>query len=602
MSEPSSIYLLDKRCHMAIKKAAKLVYHTSLPRKRDREDVINRLKQNLKQADSTTSTKIRNRRTPWFGFVARKAFGLMDYDDHEHISHEIDKLYNDQREITTFVNNSTHIIKSEINKIISDQNNTKARVTLLSNTINSYATKVGNEIEKMKLRLHFMQRADERVQRTSSLLRYLKEAESAIEDAKRGVVSGGIFSPDQLRNATRDITTRFPNLNPPQPVDHINLQILSSIAKVNTGRIDNEFLIIITLSLFNQITFQLYQIRPIPVPQTIGGAMRSLLIRPSKDYLAIDALQDQYFLADTETIKNCKTISTDIACEINVPLKSIKDNTECELQLYLKPNNEIMKQCDVRILPKCSTQLIKLHQSNSWAYSTYKTENFIITCDSSIRIEHQIHGSGTFTLSPGCVLTSDHLVIKGTEEETDTIGIFAFPTINLTHLVTNLTEKPKPPHLLTNIVEEPVGENTLLSPWGDNLEGNENRLTRIGLHHQEESKHRYITIANTGAVLSIITSLVLFFGYYYYGCCCNCLKPLQKFKTRKQKSFQGKTNETFELTDTISTYPSRPGSPGPAKHQQSLPGVHGRQKITPSTPSAPAFDSLTTTTTKMNKN
>ncbi|CAG5100644.1 Protein of unknown function [Cotesia congregata] len=462
----------------------------------DREDVINRLNQNLKQADNTTSTKIQNRRTPWFEFVgsiARKAFGLMDYDDHEHISHEIDKLYNDQREITTLVNNSTHIINSEINKIISDQNNTKARVTLLSNTINSYATKVGNEIEKMKLRLHFMQRADERVQRTSSLLRYLKEVESAIEDAKRGVVPGGILSPDQLRNPTRDITIRFPHLNPPQRVDHI----LSNIAKVNTERKDNKFLIIITLPLLNQITFQFYQIRPIPVPQTIGGAMRSLLIRPN------------------------------IACEINVPLKSIKDNIECELQLYLKPNNEIMKQCDVRILPKCSTQLIKLHQSNSWAYSTCKPENFITTCDSKIRIEHQIHGSGTFTLSPGYVLTNNHLVIKGTEEETDTIGIFAFPTINLTHLVTNLTEKPKPRYLLTNIAEEPVGENTLLSPWGDSLEGNENRLTRIGLHHQEKSKHRYITIANTGAVLSIITSLALFFGYYYYGYCCNCLKPLQ---------------------------------------------------------------------------
>ncbi|CAG5102866.1 Protein of unknown function, partial [Cotesia congregata] len=193
---------------------------------------------------------------------------------------------------------------------------------------------------------------------------------------------------------------------------------------------------------------------------------------------------------------------------------------------------------------------------------------------------------------PECAILGKEAILKdlerdredGNEEETDTIGIFAFPTINLTHLVTNLTEKPKPPHLLTNIAEEPVGENTLLSPWGDSLEGNENRLTRIGLHHQEESKHRYITIANTGAVLSIITSLALFFGYYYYGCCCNCLQPLQKFKTRKQKSFQGKTNETFELTDTISMYPTRPGSPRPAKHQQSLPGVHGQQKITP-TPS-----------------
>ncbi|CAD6203416.1 GSCOCG00012662001-RA-CDS [Cotesia congregata] len=545
---------------------------------KDRQDVVNRLKQNLKQVENIP--KIRNRRTPWFGFVgsiARKAFGLMDYDDHEHISTEIDKLYNDQREITTLMNNSTHIIKSEINKVISDQNKTKARVTLLSDTINRYATQVGSEIEKLKLRMHFMQRADERVQRTTKLIRYLKEAESAIEDTKRGNIPGGILSPEQLKNATRDIMTRFPHLNPPQPVDHINIQTLSNVAKVNTGRIGNKFLILITLPLFNQITFQLYRMRPVPVPQTIGGTMRSLLVRLSKEYLAIDAFQNQYYLVDSETIKGCRIISTDLACETNIPLQPVKDSTECELQLYLNPTNETLHQCDVRILPKCSTQLIKLQQPNSWAYSTCKPEIFITTCDTTPRIEHELHGSGTFTLSPGCVLTNNRLTVKGTEEEEETSGIYAFPGINLTSLATNLTEQPKPPHLLTNIAVEPIAENTLLSPWGDSLEGNNNRLTQIGLHHQEESKHRLITVANTRAILSIITSLIFFLGYYYCGCSCNCLKLLRKIKKKKQKQTEEKFNETFELSNTNTTDSTSSSSPRATRYQHNIPATPSKK-------------------------
>ncbi|CAG5072467.1 Protein of unknown function, partial [Cotesia congregata] len=142
---------------------------------------------------------------------------------------------------------------------------------------------------------------------------------------------------------------------------------------------------------------------------------------------------------------------------------------------------------------------------------------------------------------------------RRTEEEEETSGIYAFPGINLTPLATNLTEQPKPPHLRTNIAVEPIAENTLLSPWGDSLEGNNNRLTQIGLHHQEESKHRLITVANTGAILSIITSLTFFLSYYYCGCSCNCLKLLRKIKKKKQKQTEGKFNETFELSNTNTT-------------------------------------------------
>ncbi|CAG5102920.1 Similar to LdOrf-130: Envelope fusion protein (Lymantria dispar multicapsid nuclear polyhedrosis virus) [Cotesia congregata] len=202
-----------------------------------------------------------------------------------------------------------------------------------------------------------------------SLIRYLHEAVIAIEETQNGNIPGEILLPEQLATAIKDISRQYPELNPPQPVELTNVHALNAVAETKTGKIKEKFLIIITLPLFNQSTFKILKMKLMPVPQIIGGEARSMAIQPQKQYLAINALKDQYYLADEEDIKNCRKIGTDLACEPDEPFRKVDKSEECELLLYLQPGLVTPSTCDVRVFPKCSTTIIKLHQPNVWAYS-----------------------------------------------------------------------------------------------------------------------------------------------------------------------------------------------------------------------------------------
>ncbi|CAG5102922.1 Protein of unknown function [Cotesia congregata] len=131
---------------------------------RDRQNLVSRLQQLLSETLPITEADIRTRRSPWFGFVgkiARKAFGVMDYDDFEHFSKEIDRLYNDQREITALINNSTHVIKSKINQILSDEDDTRHRVYSLVGQLNTYWPQIQHEEKKLSFRINLIQMAQE---------------------------------------------------------------------------------------------------------------------------------------------------------------------------------------------------------------------------------------------------------------------------------------------------------------------------------------------------------------------------------------------------------------------------------------------------------
>ncbi|XP_057336673.1 uncharacterized protein LOC130675158 [Microplitis mediator] len=111
-------YLSSQEC------LAYMKYETLSQLSQDEIDIVNRLKQNL---ESTKISQVDQRmtRAPWFGFIgkaAREVFDLMDMDDQEHISKEIDRLFKDQAEITHLIRENTHIIKAEINRILSHQN------------------------------------------------------------------------------------------------------------------------------------------------------------------------------------------------------------------------------------------------------------------------------------------------------------------------------------------------------------------------------------------------------------------------------------------------------------------------------------------------
>ncbi|XP_057336387.1 uncharacterized protein LOC130674957 [Microplitis mediator] len=362
-----------------------------------------RLKQLLKDTEFKTPPHDRKQRAPWFGFVgtiSRELFGTMNYDDKEHITKEINKSYQDNREMVHLVQNATHIVKSEINTILQSEAQIQSNLNKLSNATHAFINATLSSLEKVVYVTKVLMLGDERLEVSSSHLRALREAETIIEEAKAGRLSPQAISPRQLYKATRDIMEKHPNLNPPQPIDRMDISTLSSVSTVKVARAKGYLLIIVTLPLFHKTPLLSYGLRPLPKPDNLNGKVQTLAILPSEKFLITDPDLQQYYLADADYINNCKNIGDHLSCRPDIPLQSTEnpEEVDCGMILLMKSTEEVMRTCNVRIIPKCKTTWTKLYQPNAWAYSTCAEEKLSLKCTNRIEKDYYINGTGTIQL------------------------------------------------------------------------------------------------------------------------------------------------------------------------------------------------------------
>ncbi|XP_074106304.1 uncharacterized protein LOC141532044 [Cotesia typhae] len=288
----------------------------------------------------------RTKRAPWFGFVgsiARKLFGTMDYSDKEHISNELDKLYQDNKELVHLSQNNTHIIKSEINKILKHEINITNRIKELAKSSASLQQTTNKQITDMqRIQLSSMI-GNENIHRMTNHLRTLNNAEKAIEEAKWGKLTYLKVSAKQLNQATADMIKKHPTLNPPQPLDHMDISTLAKVSKVETGKSNGHFLIIITVPLFDQTPWLSYELKSLPKAEKIGDQLSTLTIQPTSKYLMTEPAFEEYFLAEQDYVDNCKPIGPDMACPTDIPTKitKLEKEVDCEMELLINPKQKI---------------------------------------------------------------------------------------------------------------------------------------------------------------------------------------------------------------------------------------------------------------------
>lgn len=123
-----------------------------------------------------------------------------------------------------------------MNNIIADEKKTRNILQRVSESMTHSLKKLEEEEFRMKLQINLILLSEKWIQHLNRWIRYLLRVESAIATARRGDISNDILSPDQLLKATADMAKRYPDLNPPQPKDHVNVQGLVNVAKIVIGR------------------------------------------------------------------------------------------------------------------------------------------------------------------------------------------------------------------------------------------------------------------------------------------------------------------------------------------------------------------------------
>ncbi|XP_057330022.1 uncharacterized protein LOC130670615 [Microplitis mediator] len=499
---------------------------------------MHRLDQLLDETNFQTPPLDRNQRAPWFGFIgtiSRELFGTMDYEDKEHINKEINKLYQDNAEMVHLVQNATHIVKSEINTILQSEAQMQSNLNKLADVTHAFINATLNSLEKVVYVTKVLMLGDERLEVANHHLRVLREAETIIEEAKAGRLSPQAISPKQLYKATIDIMRKHPDLNPPQPIDRMDLSTLSAVSTVKVARAKGYLLIIVTLPLFHKIPLLSYEMRPLPKPENVNGKIQTLTILPSKRFLVTDPGLRRFFLADSEYINKCRTIGEDLSCRPDIPFQSTEDPEEvdCEMKLLLKSTEDISRTCNIRIIPDCKTTWIKLNQPNSWAYSTCKEEKLSLKCLDPVEKDYYINGTGMIHIQGRCEMKNGKYLIKSIDEEITQLNI-TLPKLNLTleALPTNLTAEPKVSGFLFKKNIDPLNTIDKFQPWGAGLEETENRMSEISLHHQEDEIQRTMTAGNMSIL--VILYVILIVPVFLKCCICSGKRRCSTYKKNKQ--------------------------------------------------------------------
>lgn len=551
--------------------------------------------QRILNATSATPPETRNKRAPLFGFIgtiSRKLFGTMDYNDQEHIKKEIDRLYQDQSQITHLISNSTHIMQAEINAMKVTHNRNNQRLNQAEKQVNALVQQT-NEILTATQHLEYLARLQNVASEAEYAARkYVETSRSvvdAIEDAKHGKLNPYLLSITQIITVATEIEKGQPNNVFPLAKTNLDHALLSQISSIGTAYHDSKFLVIIEIPLLTKTQMDIYRIIPCKTSQKIQGNRKvAAYIQPREEFLAFSSYKSQYLQFSREYLKTCIPLENCLACPRGQPLRKTGIRPTCEYQLFSAQDQDLTTDgfnlCDIKLTNDLSAQWTRLENPEGWLYSALQPEKLQITCQDYATYAITLNGSGLFHLHANCTAEVNGIILEGTGLiETHLTTLLDIPkNFSLPSLAPILRDQPKPIHPMSSLRFDPLPNTENDSIYEQNLQDTIIEVERIGQHHQEEYYHRIFTVTN-GTITLIISVFLTVASYIAYRkglfsiatLLCRCCQPRKK-SVLKRRAFQPNTS-SYEIPNTTISmpelhHPTLPAPPPPPIDRRSSAG------------------------------
>lgn len=330
------------------------------------------------ETTSNTSSGSRHPRAPLLGFIgtiSRKLFGTMDYNDQEHIKKEIDRLYQDQNQITRLISNSTHIMQAEINsmKESHDQNTrfihrAEKKIWDIANRTNELRANTGtleylNQLKNIATEAEYAAR------------KYIETSHQviqAVEDAKHGKLHPSLININQIITAAEEIEKAQPTEVFPLSKNNLDHALLSQASDITTAHHDSKYLVIIEIPLLTKTAMDIYRVIPCKTLQQVQGNQRlAAYITPKEEYLAYSPYLQQYQQFSKQHLQTCIPLENCLACPRGQPMRKAKARPSCEYQLLSSQDQNTTDKypnCNVKLTNDLSTQWTRIESTEGWLY------------------------------------------------------------------------------------------------------------------------------------------------------------------------------------------------------------------------------------------
>lgn len=404
------------------------------------------------------------------GQIAKILFGTLDSSDADYYNNQIDRAYNNSKELTNLYKKQINVIQSSINTF-SDLFKAHAKqfeeVNYNLEKLNKYILDNHRELSVTQINTETNSYL---VECAEMLLEYefeLGTLTDAILLAHRGLIHPKLLTPKELFKILKESQYIPADRKLPVVLELHQFGNLIDVSDISIFYKDNRLVYIIDIPLIEQHDFILYHMIPFPIKQSEKEVFA--FINPTYSYIGIRTDKQVYTQLSENDVSKCKNINNIIICKQTDLLYQISSTYTCESILLRTARLEnILQECDVRITKFRTTVWHQLKTSNSWLYTAPREETLHVLCPDGKQRQTQLNATGLVTLAPECDGIADNALLNSkTSNIIYTIDKDFVPNVNLStqklcedikkHNV-NISDLPmitisKAPHLDLNLLK-----------------------------------------------------------------------------------------------------------------------------------------------------
>ncbi|KYM96677.1 hypothetical protein ALC62_12661 [Cyphomyrmex costatus] len=359
------------------------------------------------------------------GTIAKSLFGTMDANDEKIIKEQLTLLHNEAAAIRHAVSNQLKIINSTIKHISSLEENIQQNERSLRNSIQIISNQRHITSRHQAIDEYFtliIELTNNLIKDTEDILQYLTYA-------KEGFLHPGLMSVNHVIDNLKGAAATLPEgLYFPFSLDGsdwINIEKATTISAYCDR--DNIYTIL-QFPLTASPTYEILHAIPLPV---YDHDNKFVSVEINEPYIAVDTEQHTYITITEYELQECSKIGLNYICERNHAINRITSDAICEIQLYLKAENQY-KHCNHKFVTAHSVLWKKLE--NSWLFSAPTKKVATIKCKNYPESKEILENTGKITLQNNCKLITSDVVIRSRLLERTKIIESYLPNVNITLL------------------------------------------------------------------------------------------------------------------------------------------------------------------------
>lgn len=451
------------------------------------------------------------------GQIAKILFGTLDSTDADYYNEQIDLAYNNSKQLTDLYKKQISIIQATIGNFSDAFVANKQKFKEIDFNLETLYNKISKNVKILtEMELDTMVNTH-LIECSEMIFEYELELETltdAILFARRGLIHPKILTPKELFDNLKASQYALNNKRLPVAIEPNEFTNLIDVSNINIFYKNHRLVYVIEIPLVEQDDFILYHAIPLPIKQSERGIYA--FINPSHTYLGLRSDKQLYTHLSEHDIAKCKKINNIMFCKQTDLLYQVSATHNCESELLKSARlDNILKECDVRIMRIYNTVWYQLKSTNSWLYTAPRNETLHVLCNDNKPRQTLLFSTGLIKLSSDCDAISDNALLRS-----QTVGVVStvekdyIPnvTLNTSKLCEdlkkrdiNISDLP-----LLNIGKTPNLDTHLLEAASSTLDKIYREADEISKHHRTQTLYQKF-IGWIYYVLYIIGGLVLIY-------------------------------------------------------------------------------------------